>query len=121
MPRQDVTRRYSCRHALAVLHQAPELLGGTPVSQDLKDVIDRGAQDVIGVTGSFLVGCFNARSDIDLVCYCPRGYEAARELFSDRALIRPYEGDALTRFYLRRTKYMAGNSFDVLMRQEIAS
>ncbi|WP_308299834.1 hypothetical protein [Streptomyces sp. CJ_13] len=122
VPRPDVTRHYSCRHALAVLHQAPQLLGSTPVARDLKAVIDRivdlGAQDVIGVTGSFLVGCFNARSDVDLVCYGRRGYEAADELFSDRDLIRPYEGDALTRLYLRRAKYMTGSSFDVLMRQE---
>ncbi|MFI8515951.1 hypothetical protein ACIGHB_33010 [Streptomyces sp. NPDC085460] len=122
VPRHDVVRHYSCRHALAVLHQAPELLGGFAVSRDLKAVIDRvvelGAQEVVGVTGSFLVGCFNARSDVDLVCYGPRGYEAARELFSDRTLIRPYEGDALTRLYLRRAKYMTGSSFDVLMRQE---
>ncbi len=122
VPRQDVTRHYSCRHALAVLHQAPELLGDFAVGRDLKAVIDRvvdlGATDLLGVTGSFLVGCFNARSDVDLVCYGPRGYEAARELFSDRDLIRPYEGDALTRLYLRRAKYMTGSSFDVLMRQE---
>ncbi|WP_051875155.1 hypothetical protein [Streptomyces exfoliatus] len=122
VPRQDVTRHYSCRHALTVLHQAPELLGDSAVARDLKAIIDRvvdlGATDLLGVTGSFLVGCFNARSDIDLVCYGPRGYEAARELFSDRTLIRPYEGDALTRLYLRRAKYMTGSSFDVLMRQE---
>jgi predicted nucleotidyltransferase len=122
VPRHDVVRHYSCRHALAVLHQAPELLGDTAVARDLKAVIDRvvdlDATDLLGVTGSFLVGCFNARSDIDLVCYGPRGYEAARELFTDRTLIRPYEGDALTRLYLRRAKYMTGSSFDVLMRQE---
>ncbi|MEU9706775.1 hypothetical protein [Streptomyces sp. NPDC047981] len=122
VPRQDVTRHYSCRHALAVLHQAPELLGDTAVARDLKAVIDRvvdlGATDLLGVTGSFLVGCFNAHSDIDLVCYGPRGYEAARALFSARDLIRPYEGDALARLYLRRAKYMTGSSFDVLMRQE---
>lgn len=122
VPRQDVTRHYSCRHALTVLHQAPELLGDFAVGRDLKAVIDRvvdlGATDLLGVTGSFLVGCFNARSDIDLVCYGPRGYEAVRELFSDRTLIRPYEGDALTRLYLRRAKYMTGSSFSVLMRQE---
>ncbi|MFF0486817.1 hypothetical protein [Streptomyces sp. NPDC004435] len=122
VPRPDVTRHYSCRHALTVLHQAPEFLGDFAVGRDLKAVIDRvvdlGATDLLGVTGSFLVGCFNARSDVDLVCYGLRGYEVARELFSDRDLIRPYEGDALTRLYLRRAKYMTGSSFDVLMRQE---
>ncbi|MFE5302267.1 nucleotidyltransferase domain-containing protein [Streptomyces sp. NPDC056632] len=122
MPRPDVTRHYSCRHALAVLHQAPDLLGDFAVGRGLKAVIDRvfdlDTQDVIGVTGSFLVGCFTERSDVDLVCYGPRGYDAVRELFSDRNLIRPYEGDALTRLYLRRAKYMPGSSFDALMRQE---
>ncbi|WP_164495635.1 hypothetical protein [Streptomyces sp. ADI95-16] len=73
-------------------HDPPTAGRGDPVhedrrsvARDLKAVIDRvvdlGAQDMIGVTGSFLVGCFNARSDVDLVCYGRRGYEAARELF----------------------------------------
>ncbi|UQA95679.1 hypothetical protein [Streptomyces halobius] len=99
-----------------------ELLDGSAVSKDLLAIIDwvvdAGAADVIGVTGSFLVGACNARSDIDLVCYGPRGYEAAQALFAERALIQPYEGDAQTRLYIRRAKYMTGSSFDALMRQE---
>ncbi|MDQ0847488.1 hypothetical protein [Streptomyces sp. V1I6] len=122
VPREDVVLHYSCRHALAALHKSPELLDGSPVSKDLLAIIDwvveAGAADVIGVTGSFLVGVCNARSDIDLVCYGPRGYEAAQTLFADRSLIRPYEGENLTRLYLRRAKYMAGSSFDMLLRQE---
>ncbi|MER5757689.1 hypothetical protein [Streptomyces sp. NPDC002082] len=122
VPREDVTTHYSCRQALTTLHQAPELLGDFGVSRDLLAIINRvvelGAQDVVGVTGSFLVGCFNARSDVDLVCYGARGYHMGRELFSDKTLIRPYEGDNLTQLYLRRAKYMTGSSFDVLMRQE---
>ncbi|MFB7517224.1 hypothetical protein [Streptomyces sp. NPDC056144] len=122
VPREDVVTHYSCRHALTALHQAPELLGDFEVSRDLlaivNAVVERGAQDAVGITGSFLVGCFNARSDVDLVCYGARGYEIARELFADRSLIRPYEGDDLTQLYLRRAKYMTGSSFEVLMKQE---
>lgn len=122
VPREDVVVHYSCRQALTALHQAPQILDGLPVGEDLHAIIDRavsaGAADVIGVIGSFLVGCFNADSDIDLVCYGPRGYQAARELFADRSLMHPYEGSTLTKLYLRRAKYMSGSSFDALMRQE---
>lgn len=122
VPREDVVLHYSCRQALTTLHESPELLDGSPVSKDLLAIVDwvvsGGAADVIGVTGSFLVGVCNARSDIDLVCYGPRGYEAAQALFAERSLIRPYEGEDLTRLYVRRAKYMTGSSFDMLMRQE---
>ncbi|MFJ4611996.1 nucleotidyltransferase domain-containing protein [Streptomyces griseus] len=122
VPRDDVVIHYSCRQALATLYETPSLLDGSPVSQDLLAVIgwimDHEADDVIGVTGSFLVGVAGAHSDIDLVCYGPRGYEAAQRMFTERSLIRPYEGETLTRLYLRRAKYMAGSSFDMLLRQE---
>ena len=59
-------------------------------------IIERGQADLFGVTGSFLVGCFNTRSDIDLVCYGPTGYHAAHHLFAETDLIRPYAGDDLT-------------------------
>lgn len=122
VPREDVAVHYSCRQALTTLHQAPELLDGSSVGNDLLAIIGQavsaGAADVIGVTGSFLVGCFNASSDIDLVCYGPRGYQAAGALFANRSLIRPYEGSNLTKLYLRRAKYMSGSSFDALMKQE---
>ncbi|MER5302145.1 hypothetical protein ABT039_22180 [Streptomyces lasiicapitis] len=122
VPREDVVTHYSCRQALSTLYHSPELLDGSAVSKDLLAIIDwviqAGAGDVIGVTGSFLVGAFNDRSDIDLVCYGPRGYRVAQELFAERSLIRPYEGEDQTRLYVRRAKYMAGSSFDALMRQE---
>ncbi|MGW6605593.1 hypothetical protein [Streptomyces sp. NPDC055036] len=122
VPREDIAMHYSCRQTLSALHQSPEALDGSPVAKDLLAIIDwvvaAGAADVIGVTGSFLVGACNERSDIDLVCYGPRGYEAAEALFAERSLIEPYAGDTLTRLYIRRAKYMAGSSFDALMRQE---
>ncbi|MFJ4962786.1 nucleotidyltransferase domain-containing protein [Streptomyces sp. NPDC088729] len=122
VPREDVVLHYSCRRAMATLRESPDLLDGSAVSRDLLAIIDwivdQGADDVIGVTGSFLVGVAGARSDIDLVCYGPRGYEAAQALFTQRSLIQPYEGETLTRLYLRRAKYMVGSSFDMLLRQE---
>lgn len=73
VPREDVAMHYSCRQALATLHETPGLLDGSAVSKDLLAIIgwivDQKADDVIGVTGSFLVGVAGARSDIDLVCY----------------------------------------------------
>ncbi|WP_244229935.1 nucleotidyltransferase domain-containing protein [Kitasatospora albolonga] len=122
VPREEVVLHYSCRHALTALHKAPDQLDGSPVSNDLLAIIDwitaQGATDAIGVTGSFLVGVAGPRSDVDLVCYGPRGYEAAEALFAERSLIHPYEGESLTRLYLRRARYMAGSSFDMLLRQE---
>ena len=42
----------------------------------------------------------------------------AQELFRQPELIRPYEGEDLTRLYIRRAKYMEGSSFDALIKQE---
>lgn len=122
LPRDDITTHYSCRHALTALHDSPGAAAESPVGRDLIQIVERvislGAQDLIGVTGSFLVGCFNDRSDIDLVCYGADGYRTAQDLFSSPELIQPYEGDALTSLFIRRAKYMEGSSFDALVTQE---
>jgi uncharacterized protein len=122
IPRQDIARHYSTRHTLQHLHTEPDLVKEARAGQDLLAIADHiitsGQAELFGVTGSFLVGCYNARSDIDLVCYGTAGYEAAQSLFANKRLIRPYDGDDLTRLYLRRAKYMAGSDFDTLIRQE---
>lgn len=122
IPREDVAVHYPCRQALAAIHEEPGAVADNPIGKDLLAITEwitaNDAQGLIGVTGSFLVGCFNERSDIDLVCYGPEGYRAARELFRQTDLIRPYEGDDLTRLYVRRAKYLAGCSFDALIEQE---
>lgn len=122
LPRQDVAVHYSCRQALTAIHEDPGRVAAARAGHDLVAIIARivadGAADLFGVTGSFLAGCFNQRSDIDLVCYGTAGYEAAQELFKDTRLIRPYTGDNLTRLYTRRAKYMAGGDFDALIKQE---
>ncbi|MGW7064074.1 hypothetical protein ACWGHM_37010 [Streptomyces sp. NPDC054904] len=92
VPREDIVTHYSCRQTLTALHQTPGLLNRTAVGQDLFAINWIFAADVIGVTGSFLVGACNTRSDIDLVCYGARGYEAARALFAEHALIHPVRG-----------------------------
>ncbi|MGH3972488.1 MAG: hypothetical protein ACRDS9_04070, partial [Pseudonocardiaceae bacterium] len=122
LPRQDIATRYSCRQALTAIHENPDQIQGARAGKDLLAIIARiiasGAAELFGITGSFLAGCFNERSDIDLVCYGESGYQAARELFTSTDLIRPYAGDDLMQLYLRRVKYMAGGSFDALIRQE---
>jgi uncharacterized protein len=122
LPRQDIVAHYSCRQALAAIYEDPSRVEGARASEDLLAIITRiiraGKADLFGVTGSFLAGCFNQRSDIDLVCYGQAGYAAARELFANEDLVKPYTGDDLMQLYLRRAKYMAGGNFDALMRQE---
>lgn len=122
LPRQDVCLHYSCRQTLRTIHDNPDLVRDARAGADLLAIIERifslGAQEWFGVTGSFLVGCFNERSDIDLVCYGQDGYEAAQEVFGAHDLIKPYEGDTLMQLYVRRAKYMAGSAFDTLIRQE---
>lgn len=123
VPRRDVVHHYSARHALTELHHGmsreAEVLG---VGGDLLSVVnriaERGQLPLFGITGSFLVGCANRWSDIDLVSYGSEGYEAAQELFADRDVIRAYEGEHLTRLYLRRAKYMEGSRFETLIEQE---
>ncbi|WP_306369514.1 hypothetical protein [Nocardiopsis sp. CC223A] len=123
VPRRDVVRHYSARRRLAELHHGNA--GGSETSGvggDLLAIVERiaerGWSPFFGVTGSFLVGCANRWSDIDLVSYGPEGYGAARELFADRDVIGAYEGEHLTRLYLRRAKYMEGSRFETLMEQE---
>lgn len=122
VPRHDVAAHYCARTAVTDLAGRPDHLAGTRVGPDLsailQAILDAGHGDLFGVTGSFLAGCFNQRSDIDLVCYGEAGYAAATELFANTSLIRPYAGPELTQLYLRRAKYMAGSGFDTLLRQE---
>ena len=122
LPRQDIAAHYSCRQALTAIREDPGSVERAHAGGDLLAIIDHitrsGVANLFGVTGSFLVGCFTAHSDIDLVCYGTAGYQAAQELFKRTDLIRPYAGGDLTRLYLRRAKYMAGSDFDNLIKQE---
>ena len=61
----------------------------------IEHIVGSGSADLFGVTGSFLVGCFTARSDIYLVRHGKAGYETARELFRDSQLVKPYAGEDL--------------------------
>lgn len=122
LPRQDIATHYSARTVLTDIAAEPDRVASARAGPDLlaiiARIIERGQADLFGVTGSFLVGCFNTRSDIDLVCYGPTGYHAAHHLFAETDLIRPYAGDDLTQLYLRRAKYMAGGNFDALIKAE---
>ncbi|WP_017574738.1 hypothetical protein [Nocardiopsis kunsanensis] len=122
VPRRDVVHHYSARRALTDLSHSTSESSETGVGEDLRSIAghiaERKQLPLFGITGSFLVGCANRASDIDLVCYGREGYEAAQELFADRHVIRAYEGEHLTRLYLRRAKYMEGSRFETLIEQE---
>jgi hypothetical protein len=96
IPRHDVATHYSARATLAEIAAGPGRVVGARAGDDLIAIIARITQagwgELFGITGSFLVGCFTARSDIDLVCYGKRGYDAAAELFADTSVIAPYAG-----------------------------
>jgi len=122
VPRNRVRRHYSCREALTRILSDPAQTATVPVGRDLVTILQAIASDgtghLFGVTGSFLVGCFTAASDIDLVCYGEEGYHAARRLFSDESLIVPYQGPRTQQLYRRRAKYLVGSGFTALIRQE---
>ncbi len=95
LPRHDMAAHYSCRQALAAIHDDPVRVDRARAGGDLLAIItrivDSGVPEKFGVTGSFLAGCFNARSDIDLVCYGPDGYGflAVSSGFGDQVSVGP--------------------------------
>lgn len=122
IPRQDVVTHLSARDALLAVHgdqRVAHLAVGRDLLAIVARLVDRGLAEHFGLTGSFLAGCARDRSDIDLVCYGPAGYEAARELFADRTLIRPYRGDDLAELYRRRARQMPGVTPATLTRREV--
>lgn len=122
VPKEQVRRHYSCRAVLADIHADPRKIEYVPVGSDLTDIITaiaaNGDLDLFGITGSFLVGCFTEKSDIDLVCYGEDGRRAARRLFEDEQRILPYSGARANQLYQRRAKYLVGSGFDALLKQE---
>lgn len=122
VPKDQVSTHFPCRAALARISADPSEVAHVSVGRDLTAIIDaitaNGDQELFGITGSFLVGCFTGASDIDLVCYGEAGYRAAQRLFADESLILPYRGPRSQQLYRRRAKYLVGSGFDALMKQE---
>ncbi len=122
IPRRDVEAHYSARAGLRAAHRDGQLVAGSQVGRDLLEIIsrlvDRGAAEHFGVTGSFLVGCAREHSDIDLVCYGPAGRAAAADLFADGSVIRPYAGDDFAELCQRRARELPGVTMETLVRRE---
>jgi predicted nucleotidyltransferase len=120
VPRHDVVAHYSTRAALS--HLDRDRFATFAVGRDLLSIVDRlladGAIDHLGVTGSFLIGCPNDASDIDLACYGPAGVDTAQRLFADRQVIRPYVGADFARLCRRRALDLPGTTWDTLTRRE---
>jgi uncharacterized protein len=120
IPRHDVVAHYSGRAALS--HLDRDRFATFAVGRDLLSVADLlvadGGMDHLGVTGSFLIGCPNEASDIDLTCYGRAGVETAQRLFADRRVIRPYVGADFTRLCHRRALDLPGTTWDTLTRRE---
>lgn len=122
VPREDVAVHYSARSALLAAAADRERVAKARAGADLLAVVDRlivdGDAEVFGVTGSFMLGCVREYSDIDLVCYGFAGYKAARQLFADPRLIRPYGGDDLVQLYRRRAEQLPGIEPATLVKRE---
>jgi predicted nucleotidyltransferase len=122
VPRERIDMHYCARTAAAEIVRSPGRLPDLPAGRDLLAILHsltgKDKTTHFGVTGSFLVGCANKRSDIDLVCYGQEGQSAAERLFQRRDLIHRYSGENLHRLYTRRAKYMEGSGFSTLIRQE---
>lgn len=121
IPRRDVVAHLSAREGLLAVHR-DERVAHLEVGRDLLAIVarlvERGVAEHFGLTGSFLVGCAREQSDIDLVCYGPAGYQAARDLFSDPTLIRPYRGADFAELCRRRALDMPGVTQATLIRRE---
>ncbi len=120
IPRHDVVTHYSTRAALSDLDR--DRFAAFAVGRDLLTIADLlaadGAIDHLGVTGSFLIGCPNDASDIDLACYGPAGVDTAQRLFADRRVIRPYVGADFARLCRQRALDLPGTTWETRTRRE---
>lgn len=79
------------------------------------EVLDEGD---IGVTGSFLPGLHNEKSDLDFVVYGRSQMIKLRNWLSTEKILIPYTGALGGEIYLRRMKYLPDVDLKTLIKQE---
>ncbi|UGQ12027.1 hypothetical protein LO772_35650 [Yinghuangia sp. ASG 101] len=122
LPRQDITRHYSARQALRLLHHDRRLAGPTRSAATFSRSSTASQRP-----GTRNCSVSPARSSSAAATPAPTSTSSATEppdttppaaCSRNKRLIRPYAGDDLMRLYLRRAEYPEGSAFDALIRQE---
>lgn len=119
-PKNEILKHFSCRKKIKELKVQKKQTYSLTVEKALKKILDNISNedlDCLGITGSFLIDCYNEKSDIDLVCYGEKGIKLAESIFSSN-LILPYTGSLAKNLYNRRMIHLAAVEFDKLLKQE---
>lgn len=119
-PNDRIVEHYSCRRRIEQIAREPSAFLNHPVGRYIVEFIWQypGPLSDIGITGSFLFGFQNEKSDIDLVCYGEDAYHRISDLFKDTDLIKPYTGVRANDIFSRRMTHMANVDFESLVTQE---
>lgn len=120
-PMSQIRQRFSCRDKIQQILSQPEKYKAHPVGEELIDFLLNVNKHVdlinVGITGSFLIDCYNNTSDIDLVCYGKESYKTMKDAFAENVL--SYSGSEHEYdLYHRRMIHMAPMNFDLLIKQE---
>jgi hypothetical protein len=121
-PRNQIKHLFSCRNKIVEILSNREVYIAHSVGRyliELLDVISQGIDiNNIGITGSFLIDCYDDNSDIDLVCYGANTYNAVKNFFQNSDVIKPYKGSDALPLYKRRMQHMLSLDFETLITQE---
>lgn len=120
--KKDISKHFSCSEKIKWIYQNKEYYQNSDVGVEMIAFLSAVENEIpvggLGVTGSFLIDCFNETSDIDLVCYGSDAYKKVTELFQNKSIVLPYENEFAVNLYNRRMMHLASADFEKIIKQE---